>query len=85
MRAEASVEKLHSLFRKYAKFDSGKAQKYYVFLLCSISQFNISGFSVLNLRVLDEAYLNVMQFSNLFRVVTGQKGNLFNEMKMFNK
>ena len=82
MRAEASVEKLQSLFRKYAKFDSGKAQKYYVFLLCPISQF---GFLGSTLPVLDEAYLNVMQFSNLFRVVTGQKGNLFNEMKMFNK
>ena len=29
-------------------------------------------------------YINVMQFSSIWRIATGVKGNLFNEMKIFN-
>ena len=30
-------------------------------------------------------YINVMQFSSIYRLVTGEKGNLYSEMQMFNK
>lgn len=32
----------------------------------------------------DEGYINVMQFSTIWRLATGVKGNLFKEMKIFN-
>ena len=33
----------------------------------------------------DEPTLNVMQFSTIWRLVTGERGNLFQEMKIFNQ
>lgn len=38
-------------------------------------------------KVTDEGrkYINVMQFSTVWRLVTGEKGNLFQEMQMFNR
>lgn len=38
-------------------------------------------------KVTDEGrqYINVMQFSTIWRLVTGDKGNLFQEMQMFNR
>lgn len=35
--------------------------------------------------VLENRYINVMQFSTIFRLVTGEKGNLFKEMQTYNK
>lgn len=43
------------------------------------------GFYVKKAGDTGEAYINVMQFSAIWRVVTEEKGNLFKEMKMFNK
>jgi hypothetical protein len=30
-------------------------------------------------------FINVMQFSSLWRIATGERGNLFKEMQMFNQ
>jgi hypothetical protein len=30
-------------------------------------------------------YINVMLFSTIWRMVTGERGNLYKEMQMFNK
>eukprot|EP01035_Chromulina_nebulosa_P017325 gene17325-22867_t len=36
-------------------------------------------------KTADGEYINVMQFSTIWRMVTGERGNLFKEMQMFNK
>ncbi len=32
-----------------------------------------------------EGYINVMQFSTIWRLVTKERGNLYKEMQIFNK